>query len=210
LSAEKHDSGGFVDPVLLLGQGRFGFLAWSSNYTSQRRAAEILFAVAKAGWHRTSELDSMEPPPPPGETHSRLLNQEEKAAWIDSSLWSVSMLLLAYAIESLVKVYLVKSGVSLVNQNGALQGKFKTHKLRKLAEYAKLDLPAADLKILDCLTHFLEWRGRYPIPTKREYYDEFNKMRLGSIEEVCTSAFALCDRIFQLLNALSNEHLSAI
>jgi hypothetical protein len=149
LSTEKHDSEGFVDSVLLMGQGRFGFLAWSHNYMSQRRAAEILFAVAQSGWHRTSELNSMEPPPAPGETRTRLLTQEETAALTDSDLWSVSMLLLAYAIECLVKVYLVKSGVSLVNQDGILQENFKTHKLRKLSEYTKLDLSGDELKILD-------------------------------------------------------------
>jgi hypothetical protein len=119
------------------------------------------------------------------------------------------MLLLAYAIESLIKVYLVKSGVSLVNQDGALQKKYKTHKLRRLVEYAKLDLSVDELKMLDWLTHFLEWRGRYPIPTTREHYEEFNKMRLGSIGEVCTRAFILCDHILQLLNALSGKHLSS-
>jgi hypothetical protein len=117
------------------------------------------------------------------------------------------MLLLAYAIECLVKVYLVKSGVSLVNQDGILQENFKTHKLRKLSEYAKLDLSGDELKILDWLTHFSQWRGRYPIPTKREYHEELNKMRLGSIGGVCTKACTLCDRIMQLLNALSHEHL---
>ena len=145
--------------------------------------------------------------PPPGVTVSRLADQEEAAALLDSGLWSTSMLLLACAIECLLKVYLVKSGVSLVNQEGALQGKFKTHKLHRIAEYAKLDLSLVDLKTLHWLTYFLEWRGRYPIPTKQEYYEEFNKMKLCSIEEVCTRAFVLYDNILKFLNALPHDHL---
>ena len=107
---------------------------------------------------------------------------------------SVSALLLGFAIECLIKGCLI-TNETFIEANGALKKKFKTHKLRRLAGYAKLDLSEYQLKILDFLTHCLEWRGRYPIPAKGEDIDNLLYLGFMDIYKAIESAFIVCDYI---------------
>ncbi len=105
------------------------------------------------------------------------------------------MLLLAYAVECRLKAALLKKGGSPVSPEGILQKQFKHHNLRRFAVEAGVGLSETDLQVLDGLTAFLEWRGRYPIPTKWERLRDLTRLDLGSVGQFTENAFALSARI---------------
>jgi len=142
--------------------------SWPSNYNVLKRGAKILFDESK--------------------------KSKESLGLTDPNLCSVSALLLGFSIEYLIKGYLA-TNETFIDIKGALKRKFKTHKLYKLVGYAKLDLSDDQLKILEFLTHCVEWRGRYPIPAKGE--DIHNLLYLGFVDiyKAVESAFVVCDYI---------------
>lgn len=187
-----------IEQVRLMGQA---VQAWYWSSDTLHRGADVLIQVARAGSGRLIELSFQDPPPAPGEIHRRSVTPEEVGALVDSHLQGVSVLLLAYAVECRLKAALLKKGASLVSPEGVLQKQFKHHKLRRLAVDAGVALPEADLQILDGLTAFLEWRGRYPIPTKWERLRDLTGLDLGSIGQFTENAFALSARIAAQLGA---------
>ena len=174
--------------------------AWIWNATILRKAATLLEVYSSAGSNRFVDLVFKEPAPPPGETQTRNLTPDEVAALEDKEIWSVSMFLLALAVECLVKATLAKRDVKLVDANGALLKKFQIHDLDRLAKYADLRISESDFRILAWLTQFSLWRGRYPIPKESERLRQLATMELGNWGEVTKRAFALYDRIAGLLS----------
>jgi hypothetical protein len=138
---------------------------WSISYKTLKRGAQILFDESKK--------------------YKNLFGED---------LCMVSTLLLAFAVECLIKGYLSTKEV-FVNNDGTLKSKFKTHKLCRMAAYAKLDLSEDDLKILEFLTHCLEWKGRYPVPSKYEAIENFMDLYPINIHETTERAFTVCDNI---------------
>jgi hypothetical protein len=89
-------------------------------------------------------------------------------------------LLLAYAIENLLKALLIARG-RVTFQNQQLPKELKIHNLYKLHTLAgpKTQIPR---HVLDWLTYMSEWRSRYPIPTSIEKFwpmDNHGTMRAG-------------------------------
>jgi hypothetical protein len=165
-----------------------------------RRSAEVLSRLAADGEKRHLELAFQEPDPLPGEIRERSSTPEEIAALVDLNADGVSTMLLASAVECLLKAKLASDGVRLISPDGVLQERFRTHNLRRLATEADLKLPEISLRILDGLSAFLEWRGRYPIPTKWERLRELESLKLGTIRDFQEKARDLADRVLDLLN----------
>lgn len=142
--------------------------SWSSNYKVLKRGAKILFGKSK--------------------------KSKKSLGLTDPDLCSVSALLLGFAIECLIKGHLA-TDETFIDINGTLKKKFKTHNLRILVGYAKLDLSKEQLKILEFLTHCVEWRGRYPIPAKGKDIDSLLYLGFMDIYKAIESAFVVCDYI---------------
>ena len=104
-------------------------------------------------------------------------------------------MLLAFAFECLLKARLAREGGEAVSRDGVLQRHFKNHNLRQLATRAGIGLPDADLAILDVLTEFLRWRGRYPIPVKWEDLRNLGNSQVGSVGDFQAKAWNLYDRL---------------
>ena len=79
---------------------------------------------------------------------------------------SVYVMLLGYAIECALKGLLAKAGKAPGTAAGTLERRFKTHKLGDLADAARVSLSAAEKETLVWLSCYVEYMGRYPIPTK--------------------------------------------
>lgn len=79
----------------------------------------------------------------------------------DSQYRAVGLMLVGYSLEIALKAMLIiKKGVSAYTEEEKI---FRHHKLVKLSEFIP-DLDEKDKAILDLLTRFLEWAGRYPDP----------------------------------------------
>jgi hypothetical protein len=130
---------------------------------------------------------------------------EEVSALVDSYARGVATMLLASSVECLLKAKLTTNGIQLISEDGILHERFRTDNLRRLAVDAGLGLHEADLTVLDGLTAFLEWRGRYPIPTRWERLRDLNSMEFGSIGDFQARAFALADRIVRSVSSLISE-----
>ena len=115
----------------------------------------------------------------------------DRCDWIDATgnpnknhVAYVYTMLIAMAIEALLKAALVlRIGSPLVpgkRGRSKLNNEFKTHDLRALARRLKphgFPISDPDLELLDRLTLFVLWFGRYPIPTDSH-----------SVEQVGTSS----------------------
>lgn len=75
----------------------------------------------------------------------------------------VVLLNAALSIELLLKAIIVATG------NEAPE----IHSLRKLAKEAGVPFSAAQQSTLELLSEILIWRGRYPVPTKEETWNDF-------------------------------------
>lgn len=79
----------------------------------------------------------------------------------DSQYRAVGLMLVGYSLEIALKAMLIiQKGVSGYTEEEKIH---RHHKLVKLSEFIP-DLDAKDRAILDLLTRFLEWAGRYPDP----------------------------------------------
>lgn len=174
--------------------------AWIWSAMILRRSAEVLSSLSADGERRHLELAFRDPDPLPGEIRERSATPEETTALVDLNAAGVSTMLLASSVECLLKAKLAGAGVQLISAGGVLQERFKTHNLRRLATETGLKLPEPSLRLLDGLSAFLKWRGRYPIPTKWERLRELEALDLGTIRDFQGKAFALADQILESLN----------
>jgi len=140
---------------------------WYKNALVLHRGSELLRTSAVESFSRLprlllSELSSSAA----GGNVAQKLTAEQSAAMLDASLSVVSTLLLAASIESLLKGLILVSGEKLLEADGKLKRAFRHHRLHDYARQAGLSpLSADDIRALKRLSAFLEWQGRYPIPT---------------------------------------------
>jgi hypothetical protein len=83
------------------------------------------------------------------------------------SLASVYRMLMGMSIEVLLKGILVAQGEQILDDKGRIKKDFAKHDLTKLAQ--RIDTEAFafsqdDLEILDNLTPYIKWAGKYPLP----------------------------------------------
>lgn len=91
----------------------------------------------------------------------------------DSQYCAVALMLVGYSLEVCLKAMVImREGVDAYT---AMEKDYKHHRLSKLASFIP-DLSAKDHAILEMLTHFVTWAGRYPDP---------GSGRVQHTEEVC-------------------------
>src|SRR6266487_4632962 len=114
---------------------------------------------------------------------ARLLEPEVAAIWESLREWqatkdrrelksdeilSVYLMLVAFAVENLLKAELVRKFYSefrqMFDSSGKLPALLKTHDLFVLATQANLSMEPRDEDLLRRLTRSAIWAGRYPIP----------------------------------------------
>ncbi len=100
----------------------------------------------------------------------------------DSQFSAIAMMLLGYSLEiSLKAMHILKHGVDKFIEN---EKQFYHHRLRDLAEFIP-DLTEKDRAILDVLTHFTMWAGRYPDPGRANVNKHELVFSLSEKHEIC-------------------------
>src|SRR4051812_4109191 len=89
-------------------------VSWSYKARVHKRAADVLFQVAVAANRRHIERVVAEPPGKPGESTSRPMTVAEYSDMIDTGLIAESLLFSGFAIENLLKGYLLATRPELL------------------------------------------------------------------------------------------------
>lgn len=103
----------------------------------------------------------------------------------DSQYCAVSLMLVGYSLEVCLKaMVIIREGIDAYI---CAEKDYKHHKLAKLASFIP-DLTNKDKAILELLTHFVSWAGRYPDPGSgranwnAEIFDIAEKNRISAKE----------------------------
>ncbi len=56
-----------------------------------------------------------------------------------------------------------------------------THKIRELAAIARINIEKEQVDTLDIFTSIVEWRGRYPAPTKESKWNDFHDIDMERV-----------------------------
>jgi hypothetical protein len=88
---------------------------------------------------------------------------------------AVYRMLIGMAMEGMLKGIIVAQIGNVLTPNRSLLNSFKTHNLKKLAnEITKNDpsfvFSSDEINVLDNLRPYVEWAGKYPIPTNENKY----------------------------------------
>jgi hypothetical protein len=79
----------------------------------------------------------------------------------DTQYCAVALMMVGYSLEVCLKaMIIIRSGVEVY---AGEENRYMNHRLHKLADFMN-DLNKKDLAILELLTHFVSWAGRYPDP----------------------------------------------
>lgn len=134
---------------------------------------------------------------------------ESKSA-ADEAMWAlerrrVFLLLAGLAMETLLKAIIVKqarhAGQSVLTVHHGekrLSKRLTTHKLNRLADSAGVPRSDEHRQLLDRLTRYVEWAGRYPVSTK-------SALRQQSQESMGESEWAQIQRLGDQLAAFYKQ-----
>lgn len=118
----------------------------------------------------------------------------------DGQYCAVGLMLVGYSLEVALKaMLLVTKGV---DEYTADEQKLRHHKLAQLADFIP-SLSTKDIAILDCLTEFVIWAGRYPDPGtgKEKYLEQIFELAEGH-EIAARDIFGLANRVMSHTQAV--------
>lgn len=121
----------------------WGFTAWNL-----RTAADVLFNA-----YRSNTSPDGEP-----------INQENE------KLDAPATMLYGFALENLVKGYLIKMHGGFDQAAAVNKSAWQSHRLHALAKLTGLNPTSDQLLLLGSLEEFVRWAGRYPIANKLEQF----------------------------------------
>ena len=121
----------------------------------------------------------------------------------DSQYCAVALMLVGYSLEVCLKAMtILRSGVVAYMAN---EKSFYHHKLVKLAEFIP-GLSAKDVAILQMLTHFTLWAGRYPDPGSGRVNDVEEVFSVAEKYEIAAKdLFELAARVMGHTNSIVDE-----
>lgn len=112
------------------------------------------------------------------------------------------------SLEALIKAHCIAQGIE--------NNKLGTHVLTDLANTAGLNLNKEENKILQILTEYIIWDGRYPIPKKATHLKNhsenvrataFDKEKLGTIDIHKPNGALDFDNLHKIWRKLSGSYM---
>jgi hypothetical protein len=83
----------------------------------------------------------------------------------DTQYCAAALMLVGYSLEVCLKAMIIlQGGVEAYSEE---EREYHHHDLKKLAKFI-VDVDAKDMAILELLTHFVYWAGRYPDPGRKD------------------------------------------
>lgn len=97
---------------------------------------------------------------------------------------------------------IVREGIEKFTEN---EGKYRHHRLKELSKFIP-DLNDKDRAILECLTHFIYWAGKYPDPGSGREEDSVAIFELSEKYEISAKQlFELAARVMAYTQIVVNE-----
>lgn len=121
----------------------------------------------------------------------------------DCQYMSVALMLVGYSLEVCLKGFsIIKTGVSSFKEN---EKEYRHHDLVRLAQLVP-DLTSKDKAILEALTHFTKWAGRYPDPGTKYFAHTEEIFRLSESHQITAGeVFRLAARIMGIAQQLVSD-----
>lgn len=121
----------------------------------------------------------------------------------DCQYCAVGLMLVGYSLEICLKAMLImKKGIRTYTDE---EKQHRTHRLEKLAEFVP-ELSVKDKVILQALTHFVVWAGRYPDPgSGREAHTEEIFTLSEQHQIAARDLFDLASRIMKYSQQVTNS-----
>lgn len=115
----------------------------------------------------------------------------------DSQYCAVALMLVGYSLEVCLKAMVIlREGVEAYL---AMEKDYKHHRLSKLATFIP-DLSAKDHAVLDMLTQFVTWAGRYPDPGSGRVKSAEDIYRLSEAHQISgRDVFELSGRVMSMV-----------
>jgi len=145
---------------------------WLSTADQHKRAADILYEIAHAAHEREMERMQKELKRTKAKmdkqrltswSESRTLEGAELSDYLDSELLSEYLLLAGYALECILKGYLLATQPELVKDNEKLDRLVTIHNLVQLCRECEISLSPLEQQVLEIIIWHVEWR-KYPVP----------------------------------------------
>jgi hypothetical protein len=185
-------------------------IAWKVSSFSLKHAADKLYDVYDAAENRILQrlVDEIESGQSQDDT--RELEGEELLDHHDTHLFSVYCLLLGYAIENLLKGILMVQHPEYFKPNKKMTD-IRSHNLVRLCNRCNIPVDKNETALLDTLTTYVEWQGKYPIPLSiddmppKKQPDgtwEEQGWSTNSIKKLREDADKLYTKIYQVLDRL--------
>ena len=145
---------------------------WLSTAERHKRAADILDGIAHAAHEREMERMQKELKRTKAKmdkqgltswSESRTLEGAELSNYLDSELLGEYLLLAGYALECILKGYLLATRPELVKDNEKLDRLVTIHNLVQLCRDCDISLSPLEQQVLDVIIWHVKW-GKYPVP----------------------------------------------
>jgi len=157
---------------------KFAFLAackwpisWLIAAERHKHAADILYETAHKANERklARDIKRFREQVKKGITvsESRYLEGEELSDYQDSNLFSDYLLLAGYALECIMKGFLLARQPELVKNDEELHSSIITHNLSQLCENCGITLSKKEQQVIEVMNWHILW-GKYPAPKKIE------------------------------------------
>lgn len=139
-------------------------ISWKATADMLKHAADHLYDLYYEASERQKERTISRVKSGKKNQHTK---DNEKDAW-DSSLIRVYFMLVGYAIENLLKAAITIQNPDLVKKADEFKlDKLKSHDLVRLCNMCDLELTDNETKLLQRLTDYIIWMGKYPVPLKK-------------------------------------------
>ena len=117
---------------------------------------------------------------------------------------AVALMLVGLSLEIALKAMLiVKEGIAEFTSK---EGQRRHHRLHELSEFVP-DLNQKDKAILECLTHFIYWAGKYPDPGSGRERDAVSVFEISEKHEISAKQlFELASRVMSYAETVINEN----
>jgi hypothetical protein len=137
---------------------------WLDRAFLHKRGADLLYERAYAAWQRNFARDLAESrQQPANQSTSRSLEGEELDDFNDQRLLAEYLLLIGYAIECLLKGYLLAAVPELVVDEKRIDRLVAVHDLPQLCHECSIVLELEETRLLKLVTRHITW-GKYTAP----------------------------------------------
>ncbi|MCH8295797.1 hypothetical protein IH992_32360 [Candidatus Poribacteria bacterium] len=146
-------------------------ISWKGMSSDLKHAADRLYDLHQEAHQRIIEriLEELKERKrgKKSEASRRVLEGKELEDHLDARLFIPYFLLIGYAIENLLKANLMVQHPEYFKPNAKMVD-IRSHNLVSLCKRCNISIDTEETNLLEKLTRYIEWEGKYPIPLEAD------------------------------------------